>query len=349
MESSNYFNYAPDFLPFKKASNQLLENIPTPSNDFSDVVLALSAIYLFQARDAAKGVNSPTEYINQELLKVSEFLQVTKIFTFEKPKTSNPDSIEEITTHLYSELFSRFDKEHYVDEPLHLLRQRLERNNFPIDNFSNWSALDSGCGNGRYSVALKNLGMRRVIGLDLSPDNINDALTRNSLSDINLDFRVGDVQNLPFENESFDFVFSNGVVHHTKNPSKATKELVRVLKKGGVGFFKVMPNSGGIHWHIIEVLRVLTANLELSTFVKVAEMLGIPPNLRYFMIDHIKVPINIRYTKTQAEMLLKDAGAKNIRFCERGADIDRSELVYQHQPHAEILYGIGENRFYFEK
>ena len=48
-------------------------------------------------------------------------------------------------------------------------------------------------------------------------------------------------------------------------------------------------------------------------------------------------------------MLLKDAGAKNIRFCERGADIDRSELVYQHQPHAEILYGIGENRFYFEK
>jgi len=349
MRSSDFFQLAPDFSPFRKSSAQLLENLPAVESGFGDVVLALSAIYLFQSRDAAKDVKDPTEYVNQELFKAAELLKTTKNFNFGSSKKINSETIEEITAHLYSELFLKFDKEYYVDEPLDLLRQRLERNNFPVDKFSTWSALDSGCGNGRYSVALKNLGMRQVVGLDLSPDNIKDARRRNSSSDKSLSFCVGDVQNLPFENDCFDFVFSNGVVHHTKNPSKATEELVRVLKKGGIGFFKVMPIPGGIHWHIIEILRVLTANLNLNTFVAVAELLGVPPNLRYFMIDHIKVPINVRYTKTQAEMLLRDAGAKNIRFCERGADIDRAELVYRQQPNAEILYGIGENRFYFEK
>jgi hypothetical protein len=97
MESSNYFQLAPDFSPFKKSSVQLLENLPTVGSGFGDVVLALSAIYLFQARDAAKDVNDPTEYVNQEIFKAAELLKTTKNFNFGSSKKINSETIEEIT------------------------------------------------------------------------------------------------------------------------------------------------------------------------------------------------------------------------------------------------------------
>jgi ubiquinone/menaquinone biosynthesis C-methylase UbiE len=45
---------------------------------------------------------------------------------------------------------------------------------------------------------------------------------------------VGDAQNLPFENESFDVVYMNAVLEHVPDASKAFKEVARVLKKGGI-------------------------------------------------------------------------------------------------------------------
>ncbi|PBQ31498.1 hypothetical protein CNR22_06875 [Sphingobacteriaceae bacterium] len=45
---------------------------------------------------------------------------------------------------------------------------------------------------------------------------------------------VGDAQNLPFEDESFDIVYMNAVLEHVPDVSKAFKEVARVLKKGGI-------------------------------------------------------------------------------------------------------------------
>lgn len=45
---------------------------------------------------------------------------------------------------------------------------------------------------------------------------------------------VGDAQNLPFENGSFDIVYMNAVLEHVPDPGKAFTEVARVLKNGGV-------------------------------------------------------------------------------------------------------------------
>jgi len=48
-----------------------------------------------------------------------------------------------------------------------------------------------------------------------------------------VDFRIGEAERLPVENESVDYVFANMLLHHVEHPPDAIKEMARVLKKGG--------------------------------------------------------------------------------------------------------------------
>ena len=48
-----------------------------------------------------------------------------------------------------------------------------------------------------------------------------------------------DICDLPFEDNSFDFIFCNHVLEHIHNDTKAMQELYRVLKKGGMGVFQI--------------------------------------------------------------------------------------------------------------
>jgi len=67
-------------------------------------------------------------------------------------------------------------------------------------------------------------------------------------------FEHGNVLALPFATSGFAIVFSNGVLHHTVDWEQGVKELVRVLKPGGLGWLYLIENPGGLFWDIIEVL-----------------------------------------------------------------------------------------------
>jgi ubiquinone/menaquinone biosynthesis C-methylase UbiE len=48
-----------------------------------------------------------------------------------------------------------------------------------------------------------------------------------------IDFRCGDAERLPIEDEAVDYVFANMCLHHVESPPEAIKEMVRILRKGG--------------------------------------------------------------------------------------------------------------------
>jgi len=92
--------------------------------------------------------------------------------------------------------------------------------------------IDVGAADGRFSLSIANK-TKKVIGIDLSEKMIERAnvnLRKSGLT--NVDFKVADAKNLPFDDETFDIVISR------RGPVTASKELLkesyRVLKKNGV-------------------------------------------------------------------------------------------------------------------
>jgi ubiquinone/menaquinone biosynthesis C-methylase UbiE len=294
------------------------------------------------------------------LSQLSTFLDSAHLNAIDRivPDVYNPDSgnehvqidVKAVTGAHYGNLFKEFSSLSYWNEPMELLQQRLKRNDICLQNLSSASVLDAGCGGGRYTVAWRELGAAKATGLDISPINIGDAERRVKGNNVDgVTFREGDVLDMPFENDTFDIVFSNGVLHHTTDWEKGLAELLRVLKPGGFGWLYLIENPGGLFWDVIEILRVIMTGEDKSRASGALAVLGIPANRIFYMLDHVMVPINVRLTKETVFDTLQRSGAVDIRRLERGADFDRVEQLYQKRNHAEAYFGVGENRFVFSK
>lgn len=93
---------------------------------------------------------------------------------------------------------------------------------------------DFGCGDGRYASRFSERGAKEVVGIDVSPAMIARAKERlRQQPNQKLRFVEGDANALPFEDKTFDVVFSNFVLVHFPDTLGALKEISRVLSPGG--------------------------------------------------------------------------------------------------------------------
>lgn len=96
--------------------------------------------------------------------------------------------------------------------------------------------LEVGPGNGRYTLAAARRAGEsgRVVAIDIEPkmiDRVRARITAEGIS--NIEARVADVHNLPFENATFDVVTMIAVSGEIPNPVQAMHEFYRVLKPAG--------------------------------------------------------------------------------------------------------------------
>src|SRR5437773_3426876 len=71
-----------------------------------------------------------------------------------------------------------------------------------------------------------------LTGIDLTPHAIVLTIRRLEAFGLRSDLRVGNAEQLPFEKDGFDIVYSWGVIHHSPNTRRAVEEIFRVLKPG---------------------------------------------------------------------------------------------------------------------
>ncbi len=122
------------------------------------------------------------------------------------------------------------------DDPLQLTRKARQRVYFKLlDDQIPYGVriLDVGCGTGQLAIFLS-MSNRRVVGVDFSMGSLRKGQafkTRFHLR--NVTFLQMDLFALAFKEESFDYVFCSGVLHHTADAYGGFRGLCRLVKKGG--------------------------------------------------------------------------------------------------------------------
>lgn len=97
---------------------------------------------------------------------------------------------------------------------------------------SGLKVLEIGCGLGTDGAQFAKAGADYT-GVDLTEAAVELARKRFAVSGLSGKFQTADAENLKFEDESFDLVYSHGVLHHTPDTARAVNEIWRVLRPGG--------------------------------------------------------------------------------------------------------------------
>ena len=125
-----------------------------------------------------------------------------------------------------------------------------------VSDFYGKSILDAGCGNGHSMSVLFNKYFDKIdyLGIDIAPDAIEIAKKRFKKQNLKGEFIVDNIQTFSLEKQ-FDFIFSEGVIHHTSNPRETFKNMVNHLKPGGEIMFYVYKKKAPIREFTDDYIR----------------------------------------------------------------------------------------------
>jgi ubiquinone/menaquinone biosynthesis C-methylase UbiE len=125
---------------------------------------------------------------------------------------------------------------------------------FPQMNGKRVLEIGSGAGFDAYDF-LKNGA--DYVGVDLTAANIDRAKSHLATRGLVADVREAAAEELPFPDEEFDVVYSNGVLHHLADPAAGFRETARVLRRGGDGWLIVYNRDSIFYWFNLVLCRHL--------------------------------------------------------------------------------------------
>ena len=157
--------------------------------------------------------------------------------------------------------------------------------------------LEIGCGLGTDGAQFAEAGADYT-GVDLTEAAVELARRRFELFDLPGTFQTADAENLSFTDESFDLVYSHGVLHHTPETGKAIQEIHRVLRPRGRAVV-MLYHRGSYNYRVnISLLRRAGAQLlKLETGIKLVNKITGEP------LESLRE--HARLLKTERESYLK--------------------------------------------
>jgi ubiquinone/menaquinone biosynthesis C-methylase UbiE len=176
--------------------------------------------------------------------------------------------------------------------------------------------LEIGVGMGADHLEWASSGPRRLVGVDLTPRAVAWTTQRLATYGFTSELEEGDGEHLPFPDDSFNIVYSWGVLHHSPDTSAAFCEAHRVLRPGGTlrAMIYHRPSIVGL---------MLWARYALAT--------GHPARgLTDVYARHLESPGTKGYTVAEARRLVAPFGACEIRSAVSFADLLLGEVGQRH-------------------
>jgi len=168
-----------------------------------------------------------------------------------------------------------------------LVEQWLEDVQLPPEYFKGKLILDAGCGSGRWTYAMASLGAT-VVAVDLTDAGV--AVTHNATAVMeNVVVLQANVLHLPFRPDSFDFVVSWGVLHHTPNTKAAFERLVPLVKKGGQLYVMVYEKHNPLKFFCTDLIRWFLRKLPEEQRYRSCKLFIIKNRRLGYLLTHLMV------------------------------------------------------------
>ncbi len=208
------------------------------------------------------------------------------------------------TDAIFGSAWTAFDPKAY-DHSVSLVTRRLEASGITSETIRGKRCFDGGCGVGRLSVALARMGAAEVVALDHSEECLD--YFRKVLKDTgvaNVTPVRGDATDLgAWPDQSFDFVATNGVLHHTPDCRKGLLEHMRVTRDGGQLWIYLYA-QGGLYWPVFDALRgAIGPSMEASEIKARLFGLGLRPGFVYTFLDNVLAPRTYHTISEVVELL----------------------------------------------
>ena len=191
---------------------------------------------------------------------------------------------------------SGFDLEKQADD-----RYQLEPY---IANFAKFSdgfakdILEIGVGMGADHLLWARSKPKKLCGIDLTQRAIEFTAARLASQGLRSHLERADAEALPFPEESFDIVYSWGVMHHSPDTAKCLAEAARVLRRGGVARIMIYHK-----WSLVG----------LMLWSRYALLAGNPlRNINDIYFHHLESPGTKAFTTQTTRRMLTDAGFRDV-------------------------------------
>jgi ubiquinone/menaquinone biosynthesis C-methylase UbiE len=280
--------------------------------------------------------------------KVVQLDNKKEVFVFD----SEDDNLDQVTVDSFGEEWSKFN---YFDSGE---IENIGNEYFDIIDFSKFNkdatVLDVGCGTGRWSVYLSSK-VSNIYAMDPSKAIYSAANLTKDIPNIHL--IKASVENIPYEDNTFDLVISLGVLHHIPDTQKALNSIVKKVKKEGhclIYLYYALDNRSVVYKMIfyassffryfisklpsflkkstcdIIAISVYMPFIYLSKLVKFlfGKKWGSKIPLSYYSnksfnvirndaLDRFGTPLEQRFSKVQIEEMMRKSGLKDITFSEK--------------------------------
>jgi ubiquinone/menaquinone biosynthesis C-methylase UbiE len=184
-----------------------------------------------------------------------------------------------------------------------------------FDDCRGWDVLEIGVGLGADHQRFAEAGAR-LKGIDLTERAVQHARHRLDQMGLASELTVGDAENLAFPSESFDVVYSWGVLHHSPGTAQAVSEAWRVLKPGGIARVMIYHK-----WSMVGfMLWGRYALMRLRPFTSLEEIYGRyleSPGTKAYSVEEARQlfgafrDVSIETVLTHGDLLTSQAGQRH--------------------------------------
>lgn len=251
--------------------------------------------------------------------------------------------------HVFGETFALYTRAEMLEfiEPF---KVRFEKNGLdPGKIFAGKRCFDAACGNGRGALFMLMNGATHVTCCDFSAKNVES--TRSFLKQFgfdNAEVFESSLESIDRPDESFDFVWCNGVIMHTAHPNRCLNEIARILKQGGKSWIYVY-GSGGVYWRSIQHFRQMLADVAVRDCISTLRLLRYETRYVAEFIDDWFATHLRSYTHRDFGAALTAAGFAPAEPLPYGMAYDTSHRRKTFGRQEKDLMGEGDLRYLLDK